>query len=171
MKEYYVYILRCRDGTFYTGVTSDYEERVAQHVSVGDIADKADGGVIVDFQSLNKTDDNIHIYVGLGGHACYPEKGETSWLGSIESHDGDGVIFQSQNKVRYIPRVGELQQDSEYSWLLYSGYWGDKNLEQVPVPGDTAPRGPIYSASGLPVGMRWNNPWDWSMNMNNSTIE
>ena len=31
MKEYYVYILRCRDGTFYTGVTSDYEERVAQH--------------------------------------------------------------------------------------------------------------------------------------------
>ena len=28
MKEYYVYILRCSDGSFYTGVTNDYEERM-----------------------------------------------------------------------------------------------------------------------------------------------
>jgi len=33
MREYCVYILRCHDGTFYTGLTSDYEERLHQHQS------------------------------------------------------------------------------------------------------------------------------------------
>ena len=31
VNEYYVYILRCRDGSFYTGVTNDYLHRVWQH--------------------------------------------------------------------------------------------------------------------------------------------
>ena len=31
MKRYYVYILRCLDGTYYTGVTGDFEQRIAQH--------------------------------------------------------------------------------------------------------------------------------------------
>lgn len=31
MREYYVYILECSDGSYYTGVTNDYEERFAQH--------------------------------------------------------------------------------------------------------------------------------------------
>ena len=30
-REYYVYILRCADGSYYTGVTNDYERRVAEH--------------------------------------------------------------------------------------------------------------------------------------------
>ena len=31
MEEYLVYILLCRDGTFYTGVTNDLNRRVAAH--------------------------------------------------------------------------------------------------------------------------------------------
>ncbi len=31
MNEYYVYILQCSDRSYYTGVTNDYEERVAAH--------------------------------------------------------------------------------------------------------------------------------------------
>jgi len=31
MKSYHVYILECADGTFYTGVTSNLEQRIAQH--------------------------------------------------------------------------------------------------------------------------------------------
>jgi len=31
MQSYYVYILRCCDGCYYTGVTNDYELRVGQH--------------------------------------------------------------------------------------------------------------------------------------------
>jgi putative endonuclease len=31
MKTYYVYILRCRDESYYTGVTNDLALRVAQH--------------------------------------------------------------------------------------------------------------------------------------------
>ena len=30
---YYVYILRCSDGTFYTGSTSNLQERVFDHIS------------------------------------------------------------------------------------------------------------------------------------------
>ena len=31
MKHYYVYILKCSDGFYYTGVTSDLETRLYQH--------------------------------------------------------------------------------------------------------------------------------------------
>ncbi|MEK7137826.1 MAG: GIY-YIG nuclease family protein [Patescibacteria group bacterium] len=31
MHEYFVYILRCRDGSYYTGVTNDLEERIRSH--------------------------------------------------------------------------------------------------------------------------------------------
>ena len=30
-KEYFVYILRCRDGSYYTGVTSTLENRLREH--------------------------------------------------------------------------------------------------------------------------------------------
>lgn len=31
IREYYVYILHCRDGSYYTGVTNNYELRFSQH--------------------------------------------------------------------------------------------------------------------------------------------
>ena len=31
MREYFVYILRCNDGSYYTGVTNNYSLRVSQH--------------------------------------------------------------------------------------------------------------------------------------------
>lgn len=31
MKNYWVYILKCRDGSFYTGSTSDLEKRLSEH--------------------------------------------------------------------------------------------------------------------------------------------
>ena len=30
-KQYYVYILRCRDGSYYTGYTNDLERRLQEH--------------------------------------------------------------------------------------------------------------------------------------------
>jgi putative endonuclease len=33
MRTYYVYMLRCVDGTFYTGMTNDIERRSAEHTS------------------------------------------------------------------------------------------------------------------------------------------
>ena len=33
MKRYYVYILLCRDGSFYTGVTNELERRLGEHHS------------------------------------------------------------------------------------------------------------------------------------------
>jgi len=37
MNEYYVYILRCSDQSYYTGVTNNYERRVAEHQAGGNI--------------------------------------------------------------------------------------------------------------------------------------
>ena len=31
MRMWYVYILECKDGTLYTGVTTDVERRLAEH--------------------------------------------------------------------------------------------------------------------------------------------
>lgn len=36
MKLMYVYILRCKDGVYYTGVTNDVDRRLAQHNSGDD---------------------------------------------------------------------------------------------------------------------------------------
>ena len=33
MKNYYVYILKCNDGSYYTGVTNNIEKRLAEHNS------------------------------------------------------------------------------------------------------------------------------------------
>ncbi|MBK7630463.1 MAG: GIY-YIG nuclease family protein [Ignavibacteriales bacterium] len=33
MKDYFVYIVRCSDGSYYTGVTSNLEKRIAEHNS------------------------------------------------------------------------------------------------------------------------------------------
>lgn len=33
MKDYFVYILECSDGSFYTGVTSELEKRINKHNS------------------------------------------------------------------------------------------------------------------------------------------
>jgi len=34
MKQYYVYILKCSDNSFYTGFTNDMERRITEHNSV-----------------------------------------------------------------------------------------------------------------------------------------
>jgi putative endonuclease len=31
MKQYYVYILLCKDGSYYTGITNDIDRRLAEH--------------------------------------------------------------------------------------------------------------------------------------------
>jgi putative endonuclease len=33
MKDFFVYIVRCSDGSYYTGVTSNLEKRIAEHNS------------------------------------------------------------------------------------------------------------------------------------------
>lgn len=35
--EYYVYVLRCSDGSYYTGVTNNYEKRLQEHQNGNDI--------------------------------------------------------------------------------------------------------------------------------------
>jgi len=32
---FYLYVLRCRDGSFYTGMTDDISARLEEHVRVG----------------------------------------------------------------------------------------------------------------------------------------
>ncbi len=37
MKKYYVYILKCNDGSYYTGVTDNLEKRLQQHYESTDL--------------------------------------------------------------------------------------------------------------------------------------
>ena len=36
MKKYYVYIVKCNDGTYYTGVTNDLDRRIGEHTEGND---------------------------------------------------------------------------------------------------------------------------------------
>ena len=86
------------------------------------------------------------VYVGLGGHASYPQPGATWWPAyAYEYHRGNGEKFiPDSDNVHYLPRVGN---DNAPDWLRYSGRWGDEDLKNDGVgntDGDTAPRGPAF---------------------------
>jgi putative endonuclease len=40
MPDWYLYIVRCRHGTLYTGISTDVDRRLAEHQSGGDVASK-----------------------------------------------------------------------------------------------------------------------------------
>lgn len=40
MPDWYLYIVRCRDGTLYTGISTDVDRRLAEHRGGGDAASK-----------------------------------------------------------------------------------------------------------------------------------
>jgi putative endonuclease len=40
MTDWYIYLIRCRDGSLYTGITTDVIRRFAQHQGSGDIGAK-----------------------------------------------------------------------------------------------------------------------------------
>lgn len=133
----------------------------AQHIksAVPGIA----GGIAIPWWRLNTWEGRPRVYVGLGGHASYPHAGETSWLGAMESHRGDGHIFL-QYPVIPLPRAGDLEADSEWDWLLYPGHWGRLDIGGILGVGDDGPPGPVFLdiATGFPPGLRWFDPWAWA---------
>jgi len=40
MPDWYLYIVRCRDGTLYTGISTDVDRRLAEHLRGGDAGSK-----------------------------------------------------------------------------------------------------------------------------------
>ncbi|QDU49544.1 Calx-beta domain protein [Gimesia panareensis] len=119
------------------------------------------GGVKVHWENLFSINNHVYLFIGLGGHATYGSSDETVYPTGLEEHYGDGVIFDSQNKVEYLSRVGtETSQDE---WFLYTGQWGSHDLggfdEFFNLAGDNAPRGPITNSL-------WFDPWGWSTNFN-----
>jgi putative endonuclease len=40
MRDWYLYMVRCRDGTLYTGITTDIDRRLAEHSGEGDAGSK-----------------------------------------------------------------------------------------------------------------------------------
>ncbi|HLD32555.1 MAG TPA: NPP1 family protein, partial [Candidatus Peribacteraceae bacterium] len=148
---------------------------VAQHIDVANNISnhpETDGGELSTWQSLEKIGTHPRLFVGLGGHALYFHPGKTIWeIAGFDSedHSGDGIIYESAGNVHYISRVGAINMDSDYSWLLYSGYWGDDDLFGNKEFGDTAPRGPIFVSSGFPEGTRWLDPWIWDDRFNNNS--
>ena len=67
---YYIYMLRCRDGSFYTGIAADIEKRLRQHASGGAAweagVQAGDILVSIDGESLSSAEDLTRI---LSAHA------------------------------------------------------------------------------------------------------
>jgi putative endonuclease len=40
MSDWYLYLIKCRDGTLYTGISTDVDRRFAQHQGVGNTGSK-----------------------------------------------------------------------------------------------------------------------------------
>ena len=40
MSDWYLYVVRCRDGTLYTGISTDVDRRLAEHSGGGDAGSK-----------------------------------------------------------------------------------------------------------------------------------
>jgi putative endonuclease len=40
MRDWYLYVIRCRDGTLYTGISTDIDRRLAEHREGGDAGSK-----------------------------------------------------------------------------------------------------------------------------------
>ena len=40
MSDWYLYVVRCRDGTLYTGISTDIDRRLAEHKGEGDAGSK-----------------------------------------------------------------------------------------------------------------------------------
>jgi len=40
MRDWYLYVVRCRDGTLYTGISTDIDRRLAEHRGGGDTGSK-----------------------------------------------------------------------------------------------------------------------------------
>jgi len=99
------------------------------------------------------------VFVGLGGHASYPDSAVDTYGAYDEDHRGgkrvvaDKVIELPLATVKGVP-----------NWLLYQGHWGAAELDtDCPFFGTAiAPRGPLYIESGFAPGQRWLDPWSWS---------
>jgi hypothetical protein len=137
-------------------------------------------GTTVSWSNLDRTGDQAKVYVGLGGHASYPNAGETSLLTpfgfKVEEHRGTVSFNPSPTQVHYLPRAGSVNSPD---WLLYSGRWGDPDLNGFGflTPGDSAPRSPIFLdtiqavTGNSEAGLRWLDPWDWSSEFTNDETD
>ena len=144
----------------------------ANHV---DYSSFSAGALVVPWNEVNLASRHQpNVFVGKGGHASYPQAGETRVGLHSEEHRG-GIPFSLIGKVDYLPRAGSL---SANDWLIYPGHWGSPDLDDYPTStascanpvGDSgAPRGPIYldatrriwASAAVGRGTRWLDPWAW----------
>jgi len=129
------------------------------------------GGVIIPWEELMGHDSEMShppVYVGLGGHASYPCPGTTPWVTPIgsrpEVHDGTNVLMDYE--IVILPRVGHLETDNTWDWLLYPGHWGNVDIDVPGMdigPGDNGPPGPLFleKETGFGLGLKWFDPWQW----------
>ena len=129
----------------------------SQHIKVFGFG----GGEVVDYSQAVVNSPNIHAYIGLGGHASYPNSDVDKILGIDEYHldnsENPGISISVD--AEYLPRINSAVMLDSYHWLGYTGLWGSK--EAV---GSTAPRGPAFINSSFPeslheVGLEWIDPW------------
>ena len=146
----------------------------AQHV---DFSIGINGFEVVRWDEAQLSDSrHPNVFVGLGGHASYPEEGVKDVFtatGYLPERHAGGSARSLSGKVEYLPRTSLVNAND---WLMYPGRWGSPSLKNYPTStrrcsrsnsGDGAPRGPVYLDSTLTLSQsvgrsaRWLNPWEW----------
>jgi hypothetical protein len=150
------------------------EVAFGQHVRLfGGISDSVDGGNRVAWRDVEREQEHVVVYVSLGGHASYSNRGITKWIvpcGLLADEFHTGEVVPSTHQLAYLPQVGSGPISiggSAPDWLLYCGFWGSRDLPAGWNPlcnlGIRAPRGPVYLGGGeARPGQRWLNPWRWA---------
>lgn len=161
------------------GVWTPQQIVMAQHRRIGLFSFVAPGAEVIAWNDtrLQFTDSHPNVFVGLGGHASYPDAPPAPGYTNVytplgrypEYHRGNLPLPSSALSVSVLPRVGNLgienaNANAPFSWLLYPGHWGDEDLNNIgnPIDGDSAPNGPVFLDTGFARGGRWIDPWAWA---------
>lgn len=93
MKFYYVYILKCSDGSYYTGVTNDLEKRLGEHnsnFSVTSYTYKRRPVKLVYSQQFNDINQAIELEKQIKGWSRRKKE-------ALINGDWDKLVFYSKN--------------------------------------------------------------------------
>lgn len=108
-----------------------------------------DGQKTMSWSEAEKIDSNHPVvYVAKGSHANYPQK-VLEWF---DWASGDGEVYFENYEPKELPRMSQIDSQSNFAWLLFSGTWFA--LENLPI----GPRMPPFNGPAD----KWLDPCKWA---------
>lgn len=112
-----------------------------------------ESGMRADWSMVDRSDDNIKVYVALGSHANYyrPYQGKTGLAQDTCGDDGKKLTSDDYELVD----IGSPAP--AVAWTKFGGHWGDYGSITAEFRGQRGPLGPAYRQSAE----MWSSPIIW----------